>query len=141
MNHMTGFLVTTALIFALAGCQSRASNTTDADIDVVRFDRVVEMMSKSDQKRSVVFIDVRPRVPYITGHIPGALHVPLPDVRAGDPRLAQASHIIVYGRGWQDYVAQAVAKKLMMLKYDKVHDFRGGMELWEAKGQPVEAGP
>ncbi|MDP7348508.1 MAG: hypothetical protein QF735_09755, partial [Phycisphaeraceae bacterium] len=61
--------MTTALIFALTGCQSRASNTTDAHIDVVRFDRVVEMMSKSDQKRSVVFIDVRPRVPYITGHI------------------------------------------------------------------------
>lgn len=52
-----------------------------------------------EQRSSVVLLDVRPREEFDLGHLPGALNIPVTELRARMDELPRAVHIVAYCRG------------------------------------------
>lgn len=52
-----------------------------------------------EQRGSVVLLDVRPREEFDLGHLPGALNIPVTELRARMDELPRAVHIVAYCRG------------------------------------------
>lgn len=125
------------LAFALAGCMGE-TKTSDADLEerMVDTPRLLELQRNKSKPAAVV--DVRTADKFAEGHIPGAINIPYPELRAGDPRLARVQHVVVYGDGWTDLLVSAASKKLILAKYSNVHVYRGGVELWKSENRPLE---
>jgi rhodanese-related sulfurtransferase len=138
LNYRTLFLIGlfsfSITLGMLTGCQSDPK-TSDQDLTQLEYPAFLNL--KADPKRRVVIVDVRIPERYAEGHIPGAINISIPDLRAGDERLAEATDIVVYATGWTEYLSPAAAKKLLALKYENVYDFRGGIEMWQAYGGKV----
>ncbi|MBI1368131.1 MAG: hypothetical protein GC162_05700 [Planctomycetes bacterium] len=88
-------------------------------------------------QEQVVIIDVRKADAYAAGHLPGAINIFLPNLRAKDERLASAKQIVVYAGGWTDPLGTAGAKSMMAKGYSNVYEFRGGLEVWKSAGHEV----
>lgn len=117
----------------LGGCDG--VKISDASIEVIDGPRV----AAAADDPGTVLLDVRTAEAYAAGHLPGAVHIFLPDLRTDDERLADAERIIVYADGWNDPLSTAGAKELMKLGYDNVHEFKGGVQVWtDAGGELVE---
>tara|TARA_Y100001933_G_scaffold264567_2_gene330954 strand:- start:47402 stop:48394 length:993 start_codon:yes stop_codon:yes gene_type:complete len=130
-----GLFVLSGILTCLTGCQSDPT-TSDQDLTQLEYPRFLEM--KANPKMRLVVIDVRSAERYATGHIPGAINISIPDLRPNDPKLADATDIVVYATGWTEYLSPAAAKKLLSMNYKNVYDFRGGIEMWQAYGGRVE---
>lgn len=118
-----------AALFALPGCLGK-TETSDKDIETLRVEQVNEYLAKE----GTLLIDVRRPELYDAGHIPGALSIPLPTMRANDPQLLQADRLIVYAGGWTDPLSVAGTKRLIALGYGNVYEFKGGTEVWQDSG-------
>lgn len=106
--------------------------TSDEDIKRVEYADVVKMLENIKEK--AVLLDVRPSKHFEAEHLPHARHIALPELVSRDERLADARQIIVYGTDFRDPLSPAAAKKLTVLGYKNVFDFRGGVEAWKASG-------
>jgi len=122
-----------------AGCMGSAQ-TTDRDITVIEIEQLsamIEGREKWKKKSPTVIIDVRSVSEYNRGHIPGALSIPVAELRANDPRLAEAHNLVVYGSGLMDYLSAAAFKKMISLGYQNVYDFRSGAWMWQRQGREM----
>ncbi len=124
------------LLMLLAGACNPGKHVSDRDVAMVTAEHVAELIDRDD----VVVVDVRSRRQYEAGHLPGAIHLPLPEMAADDQRLAAARAIIVYGPEPPSRLAWAGTKKLMRLGYRRVAQFPGGVEAWELARREQEAG-
>lgn len=132
-------VVLALLATTLHGCAGNsAAKTNDTHVKSVSYAQLVDMLNIGE-KDPTVLVDVRPEQRYATGHIPGAINIPLPRIKSGDPRLAEAKNIVVYAGGWTDDLALAGAKRLLALGYKNVFEFRGGVELWQSEGRAIES--
>lgn len=131
---MIGMAMLSGLLISLAGCSSEPK-TSDKDLAQLEYPKLLQM--QADPKMRLVIVDVRSAERYAQGHIPNAININIPDLKAGDPRLAEATDIVVYATGWTEYLSPAAAKKLLAVGYKKVHDFRGGIEMWQAYGGKI----
>lgn len=127
-------LCAVALLILGAGCEP-GPHVTDADLQVLDTAGLRELRETAPE--SLVLVDVRSPEAYQQGHIPGALNVPMPELRRDDPRLREAGYVAVYGRDWQTALAAAAAKKLIALGYANVYEYRGGLRAWRAEGGAV----
>ena len=116
------------------GCAS-TNRTSDTDLTVLGVDEYLELLAQHGDR--TVIIDTRPPSLYAKGHLPGAINIPLPQIKAGDPRLIEAERYVVYGKGWDDVVSPAAAKKMLVLGYSNVYDFRAGFEVWKLQGREI----
>lgn len=124
------------LTAAMVGCPAAKRTTSDRDLQLINREQIRALLNDPDEAENLVIIDVRQPRPYAEGHIPGAINIPVIDLRKDDPRLADAEVIVVYGSGHtQDLLSWAAGKKLVALGYVGVHDFRGGMEEWLGRGR------
>ncbi|MEX0887005.1 MAG: rhodanese-like domain-containing protein [Phycisphaeraceae bacterium] len=114
-------------LLSLAACNP-GRHTSDRDLVILDASEIAFLL---DEPGRVVLVDVRPREQYEAGHLPGAVHMPLPAMIAEDEQLAEARAIVVYGQGDGSRLAAAGAKKLMRLGYEDVAEFRGGVEAWD----------
>jgi rhodanese-related sulfurtransferase len=86
----------------------------------------------------VTVIDVRPREEYLAGHIPGAISLPLADLKKQLPRLPQRE-IVAYCRG--PYCVMALdAVTLLRRKGFRAHRMELGVPEWRAHGWRVDTG-
>ena len=122
-----------AVLIALSGCRTA---TSDKNLVTIEYDRFRELVDLGPE-HGVVILDVRPRSAYQQGHIPGALNIPMPEITRRDPRLSEASVIVVYGPGLESPLAPAAAKKLIALGYADVLEFRRGLERWRDRGGEI----
>lgn len=122
------------LLIGLTGCEAFGPSTSDADLQIIDTRKLTELME--DEAAETVLVDVRPAEAYAAGHLPRAIHIPLPALDTDDPRLKK-ENVVVYGNGLEDVLSAAAAKELLGAGYDEVFDFRGGMDLWKAEGRPV----
>jgi len=113
----------------VGGCEGKIE-VNDQDIEPVTYRQVKDMLAERE-KRRVVLIDVRQPEAFDADHIPGAVNIPLAEIRRHDSRLAQAKTLVVYSKGWRDRLSLAAAKKLVALGYQNVRDYRGGLEDWQ----------
>lgn len=131
--------LTLCVVFScfLAACET--GKTSDEDLNLVTTDLLLELMV--DAGESVVLIDVRKPEAYNAESIPGAINIPILQLRPNDPRLAEATQIVVYSDGWSRYqndqLSWAAAKTMLQLGYKFVSDYRPGLNGWIDAGQPT----
>ncbi len=87
----------------------------------------------------VTVIDVRPEDEYCEGHIPGALSIPVAQLRRRLPEVPKKREVVAYCRG--PYCVYSVEAVGILRK----HGYRArradeGLPDWRASGQPVAAG-
>jgi len=86
----------------------------------------------------VTVLDVRPPEEYRAGHIPGALSIPVGELKARLRELPKDREVVAYCRG--PYCVMAVeAVKLLRKRGFTAHRLEQGIVDWRARGWRVEA--
>jgi len=89
---------------------------------------------------ALVILDLRPRVEYEAGHIPGAVSVPLDELAARAGSLSPGREIVAYCRGPYCVLApQGV--ELLRSRGLPARRLEEGLPEWRMAGYPVEVGP
>ena len=87
----------------------------------------------------VTVVDVRPPEEYATGHIPGAVSIPLAELEQRLDELDPDKEIVAYCRGPHCVLAfDAVA--MLLDRGRRASRFDGGLPEWRLQGQEVETG-
>jgi rhodanese-related sulfurtransferase len=87
----------------------------------------------------VTVIDVRPREEYLAGHIPGAVSLPLGELKKRLRDLPKGQDIVAYCRG--PYCVMALdAVDLLRQKGYRAQRMEHGVLEWRARGWRVETG-
>lgn len=104
-------------------------------MEPVRTDDLVRRVRAGD----VTVIDVRPREEYLAAHIPGAVSVPLGDLKKRLRELPVEQDIVAYCRG--PYCVMALdAVDLLRRRGFRAHRLELGVPEWRAQGRRVETG-
>jgi rhodanese-related sulfurtransferase len=87
----------------------------------------------------VTVVDVRPTDEYQAGHIPGALSVPVPDLKRRLRDLPKGREVIAYCRG--QYCVYSLEAVTLLRKHGyRARRAHEGLPDWKAAGLPVEIG-
>jgi rhodanese-related sulfurtransferase len=87
----------------------------------------------------VIVLDVRPVEEYRAGHIPGAVSVPIDELKRRLKKLSREEEIIAYCRG--PYCLFSIrALELLRRRGFKARRFQEGIPDWKAAGLPVAVG-
>ena len=88
---------------------------------------------------AVTVIDVRPREEYLAGHLPGAVSLPLAELKKRLPDLSKKRDIVAYCRG--PYCVMALdAVDILRRKGFRAHRMEHGVLEWRARGWRLETG-
>ena len=96
--------------------------------------------AKTMHDRGVLFVDVRSRLSFEHGHIPGALNL---DVRSEDfvsrfqSSVNSDDDVVIYCRGENCSRSAEAILLVHPLGYDRLFYFKAGLPGWEAAGYPV----
>lgn len=90
-----------------------------------------------DGKEEHVLVDVRTPEEFASGHIPGALNIPLQELGQKTDRLAKDKALILYCRSGSR--SAHAAGMLGRLGYTNVQDL-GGIYHWTSAGYPIKTG-
>jgi rhodanese-related sulfurtransferase len=104
----------------------------------------MEPVNREDLLKRVVeggatVLDVRPVDEYRTGHIPGALSVPLGHLKKLLSRLPKDQEIVAYCRGPYCVLAVQAVEMLREQGFEAIR-LEEGIQDWRAMGLPVEIG-
>jgi rhodanese-related sulfurtransferase len=106
-----------------------------AGMEVVEAPELLRRVKKGE----VTVLDVRPPEEYRAGHIPGALSIPVAELRARLGELPKHREIVAYCRG--PYCVMAIeAVELLRKKGFEAQRMEQGIADWRARGWRVEAG-
>jgi len=128
-----------ALIAALRAVRERnAAAVRDLRLDYLRARERLEPISCEEllsrlQDDVVTLIDVRPQDEFSTGHIPGALNIPLGLLEASIGNFPSAREVVAYCRGPHCILSFEVVAALQALGY-KVRRLEDGLPQWRAAG-------
>ncbi|WP_203136082.1 rhodanese-like domain-containing protein [Microbacterium sp. JZ31] len=86
----------------------------------------------------LTLIDVRNQASFDQGHVPGARHIPRPELAARHGELAGLPNLIVYCWGPACNGATRAALELSRLGYP-VKEMIGGFEYWAREGLAIES--
>lgn len=113
----------------ITGC-SNTSQISDADVPPpIKLEKLDAFLNNAPKR--TVLVDVRTHKRYAQGHLPKAINIPLAEIKEADTRLAGAENIVVYSQHWNDLLSRAAAKKMIYLGYKNIHEFRGGIDIWQ----------
>ena len=99
-----------------------------------------EDLIKRVKRGAVTVLDVRPREEYAAGHIPGAVSVPLADLKKKLSAIPRSREVVAYCRG--PYCVLAIeAVKILRARGFRAVRMDEGVPEWRARGLPVEASP
>lgn len=88
-------------------------------------------------KDEVTLIDVRPKEEFLTGHIPGAVSIPLKELKEKLNELPSDKEIVAYCRGPYCVLA-AEAAKILNKKGFNVVILKDDVNSWKSEGLPVQ---
>ncbi len=102
--------------------------------------RTIELEELENRLHQFTVAEVLPSRYYDSGHLPGAIHLPLADL---EQRAAQVfgdlqTEIVLYCSGPTCTNSQRAASRLAELGYRAVRVFQGGKQLWSEAGLPLE---
>lgn len=103
------------------------------------------LLSRGDLERLMerddpFVIDVRPRIEYEHGHLPGAVSLPLEELPARLGELPRDRLIVAYCRGAYCLFADEAVALLRRSGYNAVR-LEGGWLEWRAEGRPISESP
>jgi rhodanese-related sulfurtransferase len=96
-----------------------------------------ELRRRLQRKDRLVVLDVRPQEEYEAGHIPGAVSIPLDELKKRVKELPKGKQIVAYCRGPLCALAPEATRFLKGKGY-KVQRLIEGAPDWEAAGLPLE---
>lgn len=100
---------------------------------------VGEELLRRVKNGDVTVLDVRPPEEYRAGHIPGALSIPIGELKARLKELRRDREIVAYCRG--PYCVMAIeAMELLRKRGFKAHRMEQGVVDWRVRGWHVETG-
>jgi rhodanese-related sulfurtransferase/DNA-binding MarR family transcriptional regulator len=113
----------------------RQFNNGHESMEAVEKLALLERVSRGE----VIVLDVRPLEEYRAGHIPGAVSIPLKELRSQLAKLPRSREIVAYCRG--PYCVLAVeAVKLLRARGFRAVRMEHGVPEWRAEGFPVAVG-
>ncbi len=96
-----------------------------------------ELMDRADAGL-VTVLDVRPQEEYVQGHLPGAVNVPLSDLKVYMSRLPKDREVVAYCRGpWCVLSFEAVS--LLRAEGYQARRLAGGLPEWRHEGRSVSS--
>lgn len=98
-----------------------------------------EELWKRIQNGDVIMLDVRPAEEYKSGHIPGALSIPLSELRQRLNNIPRDCEIVAYCRGMYCVLA-AEAVAILRSAGLRAMRFKEGILEWKEAGLPLEIG-
>jgi rhodanese-related sulfurtransferase len=116
-----------------SAAQAKAKQTRQAEIQQIT---VKDVASTLKAKPSAQFIDVRMAEEYATGHAPGAVLRPLPELTKWAPTLDKKAPVVVICRSGSR--SMKAATQLQQLGFSEIINVQGGMLDWEQQGLPTE---
>ena len=108
----------------------------DDDIEELTKDDLWDRIQRKDK---MILLDVRPQEEYEAGHIPGAVSIPLDELKNRVKELPKSKHIVAYCRGSLCALAPEATRFLQKKGY-KVKRLAEGAPDWAAAGLPLEGG-
>lgn len=87
--------------------------------------------------RAVTILDVRPQEEFASGHLPGAINIPIGELEARLAELPEGNEIVAYCRGSR-CVFSPDAVTLLRSKGRQVRYFPDGFPSWKAAGLAIE---
>lgn len=106
-----------------------------ADLEVVSRSELLERLRTG----AVTVVDVRPAAEYRSGHVPGAVSVPLADLDAALAELPRNLPVVAYCRGPLCVYAPAAARALQAAGFEALR-LEEGLPEWRRAGLPVAVG-
>lgn len=88
---------------------------------------------------AVTVLDVRPHEEYLSGHLPGAVSIPLPELKRRLAELPRNQEVVAYCRG-PYCVLSAEAVELLRSEGFRAIRFEEGVLDWQAHGLPLARG-
>lgn len=122
--------------------RSQLAEVRDVTTAFLRAQGALESVSSAEllqrvRSGEVTVLDVRPAEEYRAGHIPGALSVPLPEVKEWFARLPKERDIVAYCRG--RYCVMAIeAVELLRKRGFRAFRMEQGVVDWRARGWRIE---
>jgi rhodanese-related sulfurtransferase len=99
---------------------------------------MAELLKRARSKQ-VVILDTRPASEYVAGHIPGAISVPVDDLKHRLQQLTKGKEYVAYCRGpYCVYADRAV--ELLRAHGRRARRLLDGFPEWRAAGLPVASG-
>lgn len=133
-----GYLGLRAMAEARIGEVNALAEAFFGEVDGAEAVGINELVSRANSG-SVLVIDVRPRLEFEAGHLPGAVNIPLEELAGRISELDQATTVVAYCRGpYCVLSAQAVAQ-LRRAGLD-AQRLDGGPLEWGAAGLPLAIG-
>jgi rhodanese-related sulfurtransferase/DNA-binding transcriptional ArsR family regulator len=97
-------------------------------------------LSRRMKKGLVTVLDVRPEDEFGQGHLPGAVNVPLSQLKRWIHRLHKTTEIVAYCRGPYCVLSFEAVAQLRVSGF-RARRLEDGFPEWRAAGLPVEIGP
>lgn len=116
----------------------RLSRAYTGDLEGIEFVTREDLAKRLRRKDDLVVLDVRPAEEYAAGHVPGAISIPVTELRRRLKELPKNKGIVAYCRGSYCAFAPQAARYLHKKGY-RTSVLEAGLPDWEAAGLPVEA--
>lgn len=144
MRHL--FFAAALSLVAVSGSWVLSVHAAEAkaEVDEVVNDQMVSFYEQGLIGNSVWVIDSRPAGKYLSGHIPGAISLPL-DVLQKDPAsvqklgIPQTGKVIFYCAGRECTLSPDSAAIFRKMGYADAWVYRNGVPGWNQKAQPLVA--
>jgi len=97
-----------------------------------------DLLKKIQEKNAPVIVDVRSLGEYEQDHLPGAVHIPFYAIGSGlkELKYAKSEQIVLYCEHGPR--AGLAGLSLYLQGYEQVYSLEGHMQVWRAKGLPIE---
>lgn len=149
---VVGGVVHFSLLRRFFGGEFRHSFLDPRKYEGIRFIGLPEAQDLFESGRAL-FIDSRTGQDFAAGHIPGALSIPLDEIKKGEESaegergksssqkflsLARNKTLVVYCEGGDCQTSLALARLIHDLGFRDIRVFEGGWAEWRALGLPIE---
>ena len=129
-------LLLAVTLLALAGCgNDDAPRDAEAPATTTEFASAATQAVRDVRADEAVLLDVRTDEEFAAGHAPGAIHLPLARIEAGErPDIAKDQKVYVYCR-----TGRRAGEAIDVLRQDGFSDLTniGGLADWERAGGDV----
>lgn len=115
----------------------RLARAYTGDLNGIELLTKEELATRLRRKDDLVVLDVRPTEEYAAGHLPGAVSIPVAELKRRLKELPKAKEIVAYCRGSYCAFAPEAARYLDKKGYRAVI-LDSGLPDWAAAGLPVE---
>lgn len=98
-----------------------------------------ELKRRMNEEKPFILADARDVDAYDSSHIPGAIPIPAEEVDKLADNYDRGIDVITYCGSYHCPASTAAAKEFLKKGFRNVWDYKGGIQEWQEKGNPVES--